>query len=55
MNRETKDQMKKKRKGMNFTFGFPAIKGNPIIQIAAPNRFVIVENGIMFGSTISGT
>lgn len=47
--------MKKNKKGTNLIFGsLSAIRGNPIIQIEAPIRLVIVEYGIIFGYTIYG-
>lgn len=55
MKNDIKHHTKKNRNGTNLTLAFwPAISGKPIMHTAAPNRFVIVEYGIMFGSTISG-
>lgn len=53
MKKETKDQIKKNK---NNGAGVPiesAIMGKGIITIAAASQFENVENGIIFGSTIS--
>jgi hypothetical protein len=47
-------QMKKNRNDINLPVLVSAIRGNTIIQIAAPPRLVIVENGMIFGYTIYG-
>lgn len=45
--------MKKNINGMYLSSGF-VIRGNPIVQAAAPSKFTIVEYGIMLDYTISG-